>query len=131
MLLKSMKKTILEIYALAVCFIIIICFAVTLGMAIHDVIQIKYPSFTLNAWQYEKFQSNENFCSNKLVTGVKNQCPSQNENELTKMREAAYATSLKNEQRNGLQGLVNALIIILINIIIFIPHWIIARRARA
>ena len=125
-----MKKTILEIYALAVCFLVVICFAITLGVAIYDVLKISHPSFTLSSWEYNKFQSNDNFCSSNGPAGTQNQCSNQSETSITNKREAAYAISLKGEQRNGLQSLVNSLIVLFINIVIFVPHWIIARKAR-
>lgn len=125
-----MKKTILEVYALAVCFCVIICFAITLGISVYDVIRVSHPSFTLNGWEYDKFQSNDNFCSSSRDANTPNQCSSQSESAITAKRETAYAITLKSEQRKGLQSLVNSLIILFINIIIFIPHWIIARRAR-
>lgn len=125
-----MKKTILEIYALAVCFLVVICFAITLGVGIYDILKISHPSFTLSGWEYNKFQSNDNFCSNSGAASAQNPCSNQSESAITTKREAAYAISLKGEQRNGLQSLVNSLIILFINIVIFVPHWIIARRAR-
>lgn len=38
--IKDMKKTLLEIYALAVCFVTVVCFAVALGIGVYGVIQI-------------------------------------------------------------------------------------------
>ncbi|MBS0358374.1 MAG: hypothetical protein JSS53_03770 [Proteobacteria bacterium] len=124
-----MKKSILEIYALAVCFVVIICFSVTLGRGIYDVIQIVNPSFTLSSWEYQRYQSNENFCTNAAINKKAN-CASPNNIETTKMREAAYAIALKGEQRTGFQGLVTSLIVLLVSILIFIPHWMIARKSR-
>ena len=126
-----MKKTILEIYSLAVCFVVLICFAVILGRASYDIMQIKNPEFTLSSWQFEKLQSNDNFCANNPAIGKKSECSNRSDSEITKIRQTAYTMALKSEERNGFQGLAISIIILLINIIIFIPHWIIARRARA
>lgn len=123
-----MKKTILEIYALAVCFIVIICFSFTLGLAVYDLIQIKYPSFTLSAWQYEQYQSNESFCSKR--PGDEKMCANKTASDITRLRETAYASALQGEQRDGWQGIVKSIIIFFICLFIFIPHWFIARRAR-
>ncbi len=48
-----MKKSILEIYALAVCFAAIVCSAIALGFAIYNVIEIMNPEFTMSAHEYE------------------------------------------------------------------------------
>lgn len=124
-----MKKTFLEIYALAICFVIIICFSVTSAIAAYDILQLVKPELTLNAWNYEKFQSNNNFCVNNTFAN-KAKCININAPEVTKMRLETYAIALKTEQRNGLQSLIICCIILLINVIVFVPHWIIARNAR-
>ena len=130
-----MKKTILEVYALAVCFVTVTCFVICLGIGAYSVIQIANPEFTMNTYQYEKFQSNDsfwdcnsggNYCSDE---DKKRQRPG--EDELTKKRQSAFASAIKSEQRDGSQTIVKMLIIILIDIVVFYTHWAIARRARA
>ncbi len=56
-----MKKSILEIYALAVCFVALLCFVIALGIGVYDLIQITNPEFTINVYEYERHQSNEAF----------------------------------------------------------------------
>ena len=56
-----MKKSILEIYALAVCFVALVCFVIALGIGVYDLIQIANPVFTINAYEYNRHQSNEAF----------------------------------------------------------------------
>ena len=56
-----MKKSILEIYALAVCFVALVCFVIALGIGVYDLIQIANPVFTINAYEYDRHQSNEAF----------------------------------------------------------------------
>ena len=48
-----MKKSILEIYALAVCFLALVCFVIALGLGVYDLIQIANPGFTINAYEYD------------------------------------------------------------------------------
>lgn len=130
-----MKKTILEIYALLVCFFTVLCFSICLGIGIYSVVQITNPEFTLSASEYGKHQSNDTFwdcgfrgayCSDE---DKKKQRPS--EIELTKKREISFASAIKGEQRDGAQSLVQMLIIIIIDIMLFFAHWVIARKARA
>ncbi len=49
-----MKKSVLEIYALSVCFLTIICFMFSLGFAAYAVVRITKPDFTMDGWQYRK-----------------------------------------------------------------------------
>lgn len=128
-----MKKTILEIYALAVCFATIVCFVVALGVAIYDVVQIANPEFTMNSYEYNRHQSNDAFLMNysRGYPGQekeKQQRPP--EEELTKQRLESYQQAIKSEQRNAVQSLTTSSIILVIDVIFFLVHWQMARRAR-
>ncbi len=130
-----MKKTALEIYALAVCFVTVVCFVATLGVGLYSILEIVKPQITLNSWQYERFQSNDAFwqqCGNARFCSEqdkKKERPS--EADLTKQREEEYSHALFREQRDGLQTLIKSLIVIVIDIAVFLVHWSLARRARA
>ena len=129
-----MKKTILEIYALAVCFVTVTCFVVCLGVAGYSLIQIEKPDFTMRAYEYNQYQTNDAFwkeCGSRYCSEDEKKKPRPNEEELTKQRKAAFDLALVSEQRDGAQTLVKTLIVILIDIITFLVHWVIARRARA
>lgn len=125
-----MKKTILEVYALAVCFFTVACLAITAGVAIYDVIQITAPQFTIDNYTYEKHQSNETFRKTLESCGDKDNKPVLSETELTKKREESWALEMRGEKHNGVQSLIFTLIIIFVSAIIFIIHWRIARLAR-
>jgi hypothetical protein len=125
-----MKKTILEIYALAVCFFTVTCFAITLGIAIYDVIQVVYPSFTINNYKFEQHQSNEAFRNQLGSCGNKDKEPLLSEAEVTKKREESWALALRSERHEGAQSLVSMLIILFVSAIVFLIHWRIAQRSR-
>lgn len=150
-----MKKSILEIYALTVCFMAIICFIVALGIGFYNLIQISSPSLTLDSWQYHEYQTNDSFWGGGQAYLVpmsdedkKEDHPSKSEvakymgykeiqkvrppeSELTKWRLEGYEHALKVEQRSGLQNLVRAIIVIFISIAVFYTHWRIGKRARS
>lgn len=128
-----MKKSILEIYALAVCFVTVVCFVVALGIATYSILEIVKPEFTVNSGQYAQYQTNDVYWNGAVaryyVPGEKKrERPS--EPELTKEREAAFARVLSNEQRDGAQTLVKNLIVLLIDAVVFALHWLLSRRAR-
>lgn len=129
-----MKKTILEIYALAVCFITVTCFVVCLGIAGYSIIQIGKPDFTMLSHQYDQYQSNNAYwknCSRGYCSDEEKKRPRPSEDELTKQRTEEFARELDSEQRNGSQTLVKTLIVMLVDALAFLIHWVIARRARA
>ncbi len=127
-----MKKSLLEIYALAVCFATIVCFVVTLGIVTYDLVQIVNPEFTMNSHDYNRHQSNDAFWKS-YDCGYDNkekEKPRPPEEELTKQRLESYKQAIKSEQRDAFQSLTQSVIVIVINAIFFLVHWRIARRAR-
>ena len=126
-----MKKSILEVYALAVCFTAIICFVVALGISIYDFIQIVNPEFTLSSYKYNRHQSNDAFWAGTGDCGSddkEKQRP--NEEELTKKRLTSYQHAIKAERRDAFQSITLASIILAIDTILFLVHWRVAKRAR-
>ena len=92
----QMKKSILEIYALSVCFVTLLCFVIALGIGIHDLIQIGNPEFTMNPYEYERHQSNQAFGpSPRLMNlafapAVSTEPSESSSEELTEQREKSY-----------------------------------------
>ncbi len=123
-----MKKSLLEIYALAVCFATIVCFVISLGFGIYDVVEMLKPEFTMNSYEYSRHQTNDAFWKKKCSND--NEQPRPNEDELTKQRGESFQRAIKAEQRDAFQSLTQILIILVINAFVFVIHWKIARRAR-
>jgi cbb3-type cytochrome oxidase subunit 1 len=84
-----LKTTVLEIYAMLVCLLTVICFTVALGIGLYDVFQMTFPDI-------------------------------------------AYAKSvdLEIEKFKAMRSLVQVMIILFVDAAVFIPHWIIGKRAR-
>ena len=120
-----MKKSLLEIYALAVCFVTIICFAVVLGIGMYDFLEMIKPELTLKSYQYQKHQTNEAFTRS---WSKKKRRPG--EAEITKMREKSYLVALEAERRDAVQSFIRVLIIMIIDLVIFLVHWRLGKRAR-
>jgi len=98
-----MKKSILEIYALAVCFAAIVCSAIALGVSIYNVIEIINPEFTLSAHEYNRHQSNDAFWKgwNNVYAPKKKEEERPPEEQLTKLRLESYQQAIKSERRNA------------------------------
>ncbi|MCP4489398.1 MAG: hypothetical protein GY820_19115 [Gammaproteobacteria bacterium] len=129
-----MKKTVLEIYALAVCFFAVACFVIALGLIIWNGIELSFPEFTINQRPYECHQTNERykecFSSNQKYTRKENPEVFPTGESLTSARELSYSNIIKSEQRQALQGIVKKIIIILIDLLVFFIHWRLAKHSR-
>ena len=152
-----MKKSSIEIYGLAVCFVTLLCFIIALGVGIYDLLQIAYPEFTLNAYEYERHQSNDSFRNSpRSVSYVHWSAPPSRgtgpgdeetyrfthrggsteprggpeiaEDETTRKRKDSYRSVLRAERRHASQSLALVGIVMLIDVLVFLPHWILARR---
>lgn len=132
------KKTVVEIYALAVCFLMVAAFTVSLGLAVWNVVQMNAPDFTMSTHQYERFQSDAAYRDYLLGARApwEQKPPARtrevldmSEDELRREREQRYAEALLLEQRDGVQGLVRNLIAIAVAVALFLLHWRIARAA--
>ena len=132
-----MKKSILEIYALAVCFVALLCFVIALGIGVYDLIQIANPEFTLNVYEYERHQSNETFIGSPgralrgIAPGISVEPTQRPEEEVTQQREESYQAALWSEGRRGMQSLIQMVIVLVIDVLVFVPHWLLARRTKA
>ncbi len=129
-----MKKSSLEIYALAVCFVALGCLVIALGIGVYDLIQIANPEFTLNAYEYERHQSNQAFRGSPgralrgIAPGIPVEPRQRPEEEITQQREESYQAALRSERRRGMQSLIRIVIILVIDVLVFVPHWLLARR---
>jgi len=121
-----MKRVLVEVYAMAVCFVTLVCFVIALGIGIYDLIQIVNPEFTISSYIYDRHQSNEAF----LKSWAEDKHRPQGE-ELTKLRKESYQAALRSEKRGAIQSLTMVFIIILIDLVVYIIHWYVAKRARA
>jgi len=129
-----MKKTILEIYALVVCLLALICLVTALGIAGWNTIGLISPDFTLNRYAWESHQSDESY-KQSLIKQHQYSRDSQTYSppageELFIQRKQSYAQVIRIEQRDSLQWLVQSFIIILIVLAVFIVHWKLAAKAR-
>jgi hypothetical protein len=115
----TMKRSAIQIYALAVCFATLMCLVVSLGIGLYDGVQMAFPGFTLSAWQ--PYESNSQYV---LFWPDKKDLPDE---QITKLRENAYRDALYGERHAAMQSLVFVSILLLIDIVVYAVHWKLAR----
>ncbi len=142
---ETMKKTVLEIYAMAVCFFSVVVFVVALVTAAWDVVQWAAPEFTVNDRVYECHQSDEFYreCQSEAETGFwrahgygarggeQSEAEPLAGAELTKRRENSYRRLLNAERRDAARGLAQKTLLALVVLVLFGAHWRLAKRSRS
>ncbi len=120
----------MEIYAFAFCFVSGIFFVFSFGFLVWNFVELSVPEFTLDAYRYECHQSDHAYrdCFSPDYKGNKDYFFPQG-SELTDMRIADYAQAIRSERRDAVRGVAQKLIILLINALVFILHWLLAKRA--
>lgn len=131
-----MNKTLLEIYALLVCFITTVCFSVWLGLSAYNFVGVIAPEVTIDSWAYERHRSNQLFSVEPLIVEPIMLGPNPfeadttpqpveplSDEEITEQRLASYQLALDSEVRANLQSMLRGLIVILICIPLFLIHW--------
>ena len=129
-----MKRTLLELYGLAVCFFTVACAVIVLGMAIWDIVSISAPNFSLSGNEWEKHQTDADFREALIrehrYDPDKDAYAPPTGPELTAERERSYSQAIRSHSREALQSLLRNCIILSIDIVLFAIHWGIASRAR-
>lgn len=135
--LTNDKESILEIYALSVCFVALVVFTISSCIGIYNIISLIKPEFTISSYEYsyhlnndsywKNNQNNYNCDSNKMEKSKEIQRPS--EEILTKQRQESYSNIIKVEKRKASQSLVQILIIFIACTFAFVLHWLIARKS--
>lgn len=115
-------RSLIQIYALAVCFATLMCFVVALGVGLYDVVQLTAPDLTLQ--HYQPYQSNHTFVQ---YYPDNKQLP---DDEMTELREQGLRQALDGERRAALQSAVFVLMIVAIDVVVFAVHWRIAKQER-
>ena len=129
-----MKKSILETYALVVCFFTVGCFVIVIGMALWNLVTITAPEFTLDNYVWQYHQTDEAF-KERLVNNHRARTEKQvyappEGAALTEAREKSLVHAISAERREATQNLARYFIVLLVDIIVFFVHWKLATRAR-
>ncbi len=103
-----------------------------LRIAIYDIVEIAKPEFTLSSYHINRHQSNDAFWISRtdVYRDRDKEMQRPSEEELTRQRLESYQHAIQAERRDAIQSLIKSGIIIIINSVIFLVHWRLARRAR-
>jgi hypothetical protein len=116
-----MARSLIQFYALTVCFATLMCLVVVLGLGGYDLVRIAAPSFTVP--NYIALQSNEYYL---MYHPDKKDLP---EREQTILREKYRLEALHQERHSAQQRFVFVAIIATIDMVVYALHWRLARAA--
>lgn len=129
-----MKQKLLEIYALCTCLLAVLVISTAFIFLTWNAVKLNAPSFTLSSHDFKCHQNDQEY---KICLSHKcyyphedSSLPLPSDQELTGLREKSYDTLLAVEHRDALQGLVLNSIVLLMGLLIFAAHWLLAKRAR-
>lgn len=115
-----MGRSLIQVYALCVCFCTLMCFVVALGIGLYDVVQVAAPEFTMS-WAHEMYRSADQYLA--YYPDRKTLPPA----EVERLRQAGYRDAVAAERRGAWQSLIFASVIVLIDVGVYAAHWRIAR----
>ena len=135
----------IRIYALAVCFVSVICVAITSGFALYNLVSLALPDLTIGPYRIQGLTSNEEFRASQgyyyprpapfvagpegttLAIDQNNPLASMSDAEITALREQRLANEYRLHRLEAVQGLLREAIIILISSVLFFVHWRLAK----
>lgn len=136
-------KSKLEIYALSVCFVAVLCIVISAGIAGYSFFKVVTPELTMNTHTYNILNSNKTYWDSKKNTYEYNQLNSNeakkdscskevkpSEEELTKQRNETFLIAVNAEKRQGFQSLIKCFMFLLFAGIALIIHWKIAKKSQ-
>lgn len=128
------KKTVLQIYAAAVCFFSAAAGVISLVGAVHGVLSFSAPEFFMSGEVYGAHQNNRAYVrwlsrEERRWSG-KPSAPElpEEEEELTALREESFAAKIAEKRHNAARSLVHSLIAVLFCAALFFPHWRLMQR---
>ncbi len=123
----NMNKNALTVYALIVCFASTILGAIVIVESIYSLVGVKYPHITINQAEFDNALNNlDPFGLSPDNEKVPYPMLSEKVKDNVVSRRTNIALNI--EKRKSLQKLVGSLVTLLVALLVFIPHWLIARR---
>jgi hypothetical protein len=125
-----MKNVVLEIYALAVCFVCLFVLSTTISIAAYSTISIVSPATTIYAAQIQPYMDNDSFRKTILTPDAGGADTAASDADVTKQREKALADLLDMQRSSGIQLLLSQAGPFVIGLILFLIHWSMAAAIR-
>ena len=127
-----MKTNIFLIYAYLVCFVTLSCGAIFTGIILYDIVEISVPEFMMSEVDKQKYLDEQNYIETKKIQpdDKKNTHEIYSDEEITEIRTWDYKSAIDRERNNAIKSIIQSLIVLVIDLVLFFVHWRVAERAR-
>ena len=135
-----MQRSIIQIYAAAVCFVAAICMSIAAGIALYSLVQLSAPPLTSRAYQNDippvpiyggTYQVNPALVGAVGGVAIPTPPPPPSPAQLREARERARQWAIESERTSGVQGVILWGIVFCVSGVLWALHWRILRRERA
>ena len=128
-----MKRSLVQIYALGVCFICAACMAISISFFLYGIAQIAVPSFTLSGYQYERHADVTAYRQSQIERepeSMRLEYAEMSPEKLEAERRQSLERHIATESRSGYQTILRCGIIFAVFACVFFLHWRLSRRQR-
>ncbi len=152
-----MKNTSYKIYALAICFVTLMCSAIIIGVVLYNLVKIAAPELTLDSHAYNAHQSIDAFRSSQFygfgrpfsaflpggpfvgrpgvpIVGAPEMSSDESsaisDDELEKVRDQSYESVLRGQRRSAVQNTIRSSIFLLVSLSLFFMHWRLVKKGQ-
>lgn len=122
-----MKKSLVEIYAMSICFVMVIVFCFSFVSAVVNFVEYHNPTMALSDYYIKLYSSNDEYTRH----WKQDRLAKYTDDEITSQREAARESALSAEKLGAKQDILEAVVTLFVSAIFFVIHWILAARWRA
>lgn len=129
-----MKRHLVQIYALAVCFFCAVGMAVTVSFILYGIAQTTVPSFTLPGYHFERHADATAYRESKIAEApesIQLEYAEMSPEMLEAERKQSLERHIAIERRDGYQNILLCGIISVVFACAFLLHWRLSRRQRA
>ena len=118
-----MRNVVLEIYALAVCFVCLVVMSATIAIAGYAGVSVYSPRTTIYAAQLQPYLDNDAFRKTIMTPDAGGGDATISDADVTKQREKALNDLLETQKASGIQLILSQIGPFVIAFLLFVMHW--------
>ena len=119
------KKSLLEVYALSVCFAAVLVVLFNSAMSLNYAVRITNPNLTVGGYEYERSLSDDAY-----LRSWPDRKPFPDPASVARLRAEAFDAALRAERQMGQRDLIESVTYVIAGLAAFAIHWVLAKRVR-
>ena len=123
-----MKKSLVEIYAMVICFIMALVFFVSFIIVVVNYVEYRNPAMAVSDYyDIEKYSSNDEYTR----YWKKDKLAKYTDDAITAEREAGFERVLNAERLKAKKYILYSIVMLFVATVFFVIHWMLAAKWRA